>query len=143
VQGRDFLAALTGLTAVQGQQRYQQIVDRFDEVARADLGAVRHISDICEAIAINQRTLSRAFHAIHGTTPLCHLHALRLAEARKALLLGDARSENVTQVAMRFGFRELGRFAVDYRAAFGESPSQTLAAAMQKRQARRSADGRD
>jgi hypothetical protein len=26
---------------------------------------------------------------------------------------------------MRFGFRELARFAVDYRAAFGESPSET------------------
>jgi AraC-like DNA-binding protein len=31
----------------------------------------------------------------------------------------------VTQAAMRFGFRELGRFGVLYREAFGESPSET------------------
>jgi transcriptional regulator GlxA family with amidase domain len=29
-------------------------------------------------------------------------------------------------VASRCGFRELGRFAADYRAAFGEYPSETL-----------------
>jgi transcriptional regulator GlxA family with amidase domain len=29
-------------------------------------------------------------------------------------------------VALRCGFRELGRFAADYRAAFGENPSETL-----------------
>ena len=108
------------------RQRYQQIVDRFEQVARANFGKPERIADLCEAAAISQRTLTRAFQAIHGTTPLRHLHALRLAEARKALLSSDAASENVTQVALRFGFRELGRFAVDYREVFGESPSETL-----------------
>ena len=41
-------------------------------------------------------------------------------------MLGKEGAETVTDAAMRFGFRELGRFAVDYRAAFGESPSETL-----------------
>ena len=108
------------------RQRYQQIVDRFEEIARANLGRSERIADLCEAAAISQRTLTRAFQAIHGTTPLRRLHALRLAGARKALLSADTASENVTQVALRFGFRELGRFAVDYRAVFGESPSETL-----------------
>jgi transcriptional regulator GlxA family with amidase domain len=107
-------------------QRYQQIVDRFDAVARANLGKFAHIQDLCRLAAIEQRTLVRAFRAIRGTTPFRYLHALRLAEAREALLASDGAAETVTQVAMRFGFRELGRFAVDYRAMFGESPSQTL-----------------
>jgi AraC family ethanolamine operon transcriptional activator len=34
--------------------------------------------------------------------------------------------ETVTAVAMRCGFRELGRFAAAYRATFGESPSETM-----------------
>ena len=107
-------------------QRYREIVDRFESVARAGFGSLNQVSEICKAVAINQRTVARAFHAIHGTTPLHYLHDLRLAEARKALLWANGSSESVTRVAMRFGFHELGRFAADYRAAFGESPSQTL-----------------
>jgi transcriptional regulator GlxA family with amidase domain len=110
---------------VPARQRYQRIVDRFEEVARADLETLKPISEMCEAVGVSQHTLARAFRVVHGTTPLRHLHALRLAEARKALLSTDAASENVTQIAMRFGFRELGRFAVAYRTAFGESPSET------------------
>ena len=32
----------------------------------------------------------------------------------------------VTDVAIRWGFEHMGRFAVEYRKRFGESPSQTL-----------------
>jgi transcriptional regulator GlxA family with amidase domain len=62
--------------------------------------------------------------AVRGTTPTRHLHGLALAEARAALQ--DPATRSVKQVALRCGFRELGRFAADYRAAFGENPSETL-----------------
>jgi AraC-like DNA-binding protein len=32
----------------------------------------------------------------------------------------------VTAVALRWGFGHLGQFAADYRARFGELPSETL-----------------
>ena len=108
------------------RQRYQRIVDCFDRAAREHLDTFRHISDICKAIGVSQRTLSRALRTIRDTTPLAYMHALRLAEVRKALMSADGTSESVMKVAMNFGVRELGRFAVEYRAAFGESPSETL-----------------
>jgi len=55
---------------------------------------------------------------------LIAIYALRLTQARRALL--SAERGTVTQIAMRFGFLELGRFAVDYRSTFGERPSETL-----------------
>ena len=113
-----------GPSAVPTPHRYRQIVERFDAIARAELGKFRHIPEICDALAVSQRTLARAVRAIHGTTPSRHLHALALAEARTALL--DNATASVRQVALRLGFRELGRFAALYREAFGENPSETL-----------------
>ena len=111
------------------QERYQQIVERFEAVARANLGKPGGIAEFCEAAGVTPRTLSRACHTVRGTTPVRHLRAIRLAAARQALMSADARAETITEVAMRFGFRELGRFAVSYRTEFGESPSQTLSRA--------------
>jgi AraC-like DNA-binding protein len=51
---------------------------------------------------------------------------LRLSQARRALLGADAKRATVTEIATCFGFVELGRFSVEYRKVFGESPSQTL-----------------
>jgi AraC family ethanolamine operon transcriptional activator len=117
-----------GVGAVPPRQarHYRRIVERFEDVAHASLGAPSHISELCEAAAVSQRTLLRAFRAIHRTTPSRHLRALRLAQARQALLSAAKGAETVTQVAMRFGFRELGRFSRSYKATFGESPSDTL-----------------
>ena len=54
-----------------------------------------------------------------------HLRNIRLAQVREALIRADP-EENVTAVAMSLGFTHMGRFSVEYRLRFGESPSQTL-----------------
>lgn len=105
---------------------YREIVERFDAVARANLQTHRGIADLCRQAGVTPRTLARAFRAVHSTTPVQYLHALRLAAARRTLLSNDGATKRVTEVATRFGFRELGRFAVKYRQQFGESPSDTL-----------------
>jgi AraC-like DNA-binding protein len=43
----------------------------------------------------------------------------------------------VKQIAARFGFAQFGRFSVDYKALFGESPSVTLARAKLRRARKR------
>jgi transcriptional regulator GlxA family with amidase domain len=45
---------------------------------------------------------------------------------RAALGHADSATANVSDIARRHGFLELGRFAAQYRAAFGEAPSATL-----------------
>jgi len=41
-------------------------------------------------------------------------------------MMARDRHVTVTEVATALGFVELGRFSVEYRKAFGESPSETL-----------------
>ena len=59
-------------------------------------------------------------------SPTQYVLLRRLKEVREALRDADPGSANVAEVAHRFGFTELGRFAGTYRTTFGETPSATL-----------------
>ena len=113
----------------QQPEQYRTIVDRAVELMRRRTEEPIRIAAISRAVGISERTLVRAFRAIHGTTPYRYLSRLRLLDARRVLSSGNG--ETVTGVATRFGFGELGRFSAAYRSAFGESPSDTLRRASQ------------
>ena len=71
------------------------------------------------------RTLERHFRMFLGTTPLGWTRRMRLARARRALLHAGP-EDSVTDIALSNGFAQLGRFAAEYRRAFGELPSRTM-----------------
>jgi AraC-like DNA-binding protein len=50
----------------------------------------------------------------------------RMHLARRALRQTVPDATSVTDIATRYGFWQLGRFAVEYQTLFGESPSATL-----------------
>jgi transcriptional regulator GlxA family with amidase domain len=104
----------------------RQLVDEAEQLTLADVNEPLHISALCLALAVSERTLRKAFHRIHGLPPCRHLRMLRLSVARRALLIANCELTTVTEIAINFGFVELGRFSVEYRRLFGESPSQTL-----------------
>jgi transcriptional regulator GlxA family with amidase domain len=107
------------------RERYRDIVDRFVRIAQANLDKPARIPDLSRAIGVQPRQLRRACQAVLGVTPVSHLHTLRLSEVRRTLSTQDGAASTITEVASRFGFHELGRFAAAYRAAFGEHPSET------------------
>lgn len=86
-----------------------------------------YIPDLCAAIGVSARTLRVCCDEHLGMAPCKYLVLRRLHLARRALLRSGPASERVTDIAMQFGFWQLGRFAVEYRSLFGESPSATLA----------------
>jgi AraC-like DNA-binding protein len=59
--------------------------------------------------------------------PARYLRLRRLNAVRRELLRAKPGTVRVTDTAMRWGFWELGRFAREYRALFGELPSETVA----------------
>lgn len=104
----------------------RDLVEQAENLALADLDGPLQIPDLCRVLGVSDRTLRKAFHRIHGTAPCRYLRMMRLSQARWTLLSADCRLVTVTDVATCFGFVELGRFSVEYRKTFGESPSQTL-----------------
>jgi AraC-like DNA-binding protein len=99
-------------------------VKRVIDYIQGHLDAPITLADLVAASGVPGRTLLKHFKDHRGTTPMRYLREARLGRAREALLRAEA-AESVTQVAMAWGFQHLGRFAIDYRRRFGESPSET------------------
>jgi len=84
------------------------------------------LADLCTAANVSQATLYRAFQEVCGEAPLGYFRKRRMLKARSSLI--DARRERgaVKRAALCSGMTALGRFSVEYRQLFGESPSATL-----------------
>ena len=85
-----------------------------------------HISEICSQLSLSRRSLHRAFHEIVGIGPVTFLRQKRLCTVYSILKASSPEETTVSEVAIRQGFIELGRFSHDYHAMFEEYPSQTL-----------------
>ena len=79
--------------------------------------------DLARVAGVSLRSLYAGFKAFSGVSPMQYLKDLRLERARADLLAGKG---SVGSVALLWGFGHLGRFSADYRARFGESPSESL-----------------
>jgi transcriptional regulator GlxA family with amidase domain len=102
------------------------LVEQAKILALAHIDEPLHISALCRTLEVSERTLRKAFHQLYGVPPCRHLRMLRLSQARRALMAADDKLVTVTEIATDCGFLELGRFSVEYRKVYGESPSQTL-----------------
>jgi AraC-like DNA-binding protein len=108
-----------------GQSVAPRHVKRAEEFMRANAQHALTLEQIAQAAGCSIRSLSEGFHKARGTTPMNFLRQVRLEAVRRDLQQGGGRS-TVAEVAMRWGFSHLGRFATDYRRCFGELPSDTL-----------------
>lgn len=103
-------------------------VRRAREYIDANLADAISVNDIAAASGVCVRSLQAAFHRHTGQSPMAFLRERRL-EAVHVQLRGAAPGTTVTEVALRYGFGHLGRFASGYARKFGEAPSATLSRA--------------
>jgi AraC-like DNA-binding protein len=80
---------------------------------------------LAELAGVSLRSLYAGFKEYCGVTPMQYLKNLRLEGARN-MLLNEPDSVTVATVAMQWGFSHLGRFSVEFKQRFGESPSEML-----------------
>jgi AraC family ethanolamine operon transcriptional activator len=113
----------------------RELVARVTAFVRDNLGEPVTVADLSAWAGVSERTLRAAFHDVIGVSPKRYAIAQRLQAVRDALSSADAGTTTVTDVAMTFGFYELGRFAGRYRHTFGEKPSRTLRQASAPEQA--------
>jgi AraC-like DNA-binding protein len=81
--------------------------------------------DVAEAAGVSVRSLQMGFRQFKDTTPAAYLRRIRLEAVHAELSLSENRLP-VSEVALKWGFTQMGRFAAQYRARFGGYPSETV-----------------
>ena len=101
-------------------------VKRAEEFIAANLENDIGLVDVVASAGVSMRTLYYGFRRCRGMAPMAWLRRLRLDRAHADLEAADPASATVTEIAARWGFLHQGKFAQQYRARFGASPSETL-----------------
>jgi AraC-like DNA-binding protein len=114
------------------RKRHADIMSRFEGMLALHFDRQLQVSQICAFIKVSERTLRLCCHEFLEMSPSRYIRLRRLNLVRAALRQADPSTQTVAETARRYGFLELGRFAVVYREVFGESPSATLRAAPTK-----------
>lgn len=100
-------------------------VRRVQEYLRAHAHEPMQATRLAEVAGCSLRGLYAGFQEFCGMSPMQYLRELRLDGVRADLLVGGT-AVSVSGVALRWGFGHLGRFSAEYKARFGEHPSETL-----------------
>jgi AraC family transcriptional regulator, ethanolamine operon transcriptional activator len=117
-----------GRRARDGRTR-RRIVRAADDYLRANPARPVYTDDLCAALGTSATRLHQAFSAIFGISPHRYLKMRRMSMVHAALLSRSGPWRSVKAAALSHGFWHLGQFARDYRALYGEAPSDTLARA--------------
>ena len=102
-----------------------EIMARFELALTTDLGTQLNMPELCANIGVTERTLRMCCTEMLGMSPTRYHLMRRLNMVRSALRRAPA-TANVAEIAFGYQFFALGRFAIAYRAIFGETPSTTL-----------------
>ncbi len=98
----------------------KRVIDLVDRDPAGDLSLAR----LAAAAGVGSRTLQRHFRDYLGISPHEYVQWVRLGRAREDLAAGAGGT--VAEIAFRWGFTHVSRFAGAYQERYGVAPSTTL-----------------
>lgn len=98
-------------------------IKRTEAFIREHLHEPLSVESLAEQAGVSVRTLFAGFRTFRNTSPMAYLRELRLEQVHEELARNEQAS--VTDVAFKWGFAHLGRFAQEYKRRYGELPSAT------------------
>lgn len=104
-------------------------VKRVEELIELHAERPLTVADMVSVAGVSARSLFNGFRDFRGMGPKAYLKAVRLDRVHADLRAAGGRRITVAEVATSWGFRHLGNFARDYKARFGEAPSESLRSA--------------
>ena len=103
----------------------RHIVAKAREYMQAHADEPISVPDLCAATGVSRRSLQYAFEDVLHLSPVTYLRVMRLNRVRCEMQA--CREDTIGDIAARWGFWHLSRFAIDYARLFGELPSATRA----------------
>lgn len=104
----------------------QSLVKMSQQIALASHDEPITILDLCQRLHVSRRALQYSFQTIADTNPVDYLRSVRLNAVRRRLAMSSPAEVSIGDAAAQWGFYHLSHFASQYKALFGELPSQTL-----------------
>jgi AraC-like DNA-binding protein len=108
-------------------RQHAMIMRRFRRAVEEKPDQAVFIPELCTLIGVSERTLRVCCQEHLGMSPKRYLLLRRMHLARRGLREGISPKTTVTEIATQYGFWQFGRFAGEFKALFGESPSAILA----------------
>ena len=105
-------------------RRHRDILASLENLLEAE--PPPSITEIGIALGVSPRMLRACCNNNLGMDPSRYRRLRGMQRAHRALRRENPDTTSVSAVAHRCGFRDPGRFAVNYRALYGETPSATL-----------------
>jgi AraC family transcriptional regulator, ethanolamine operon transcriptional activator len=106
---------------------YERIARQARDLVVAHPEAPPTLMDLCEHLHVGVRALNYAFQHAVGTSAGEYLRVVRLNRVREELLAARGGGRVIlSTIAARWGFWHASQFTRQYRALFGERPSETL-----------------
>jgi len=109
---------------------------RAEYIIRQNLERRPDIKQLSRLVGCSVRALYLGFKERYGISPARYARILALEAVRKELCLLP-QDKTIAEIAIRRGFYHLGRFSLQYKDFFGESPSATITRARKQAQMHR------
>lgn len=120
-QPHDYSAQLARNTVARPSS-VRRVVELIEQEPAGDLSLTR----LASVAGVGTRSLQRSFRTHLGVSPREYVQSVRLARAHDDLVAGAGAT--VAEIAFRWGFTHVPRFAGSYRERYGVPPSATLRA---------------
>ncbi|WP_424101331.1 helix-turn-helix domain-containing protein [Moorena producens] len=106
--------------------RRAKLIAQAEQEMLAHLEKPLTLKQLAQNLGSSSSALSYGFQDLFGLSPMRYLKVRRLNAVRQRLKASEPERCTIALLASEFGFYHLSHFAKDYKAMFGELPSETL-----------------
>jgi AraC-like DNA-binding protein len=120
------LAKGSAIEAPADTHKHRDLALRFEALLMSEPERAFRMAQICAALGVSAQTLHLSCEEQLGMGAIEYTRRRRMELVHRALRRGNPETASIADLARRYGFRGLGRFAADYRGVYGQLPSATL-----------------